>query len=144
VSSWEDRLAAVCVVGDAAGRSAWLPKRLGEPAAQDTILALEEEVARGGTAGIDIATGDPCDPATAGIYDNYLVKRQARALYDTALAHPTPNLKVPFSTHTYAQTASVAMDMAEAPHPVRALGALRAQSAAVHACTVSPCALPVV
>jgi len=36
-------------------------------------------VARGGTAGIDIATGDPCDPATAGIYDNYLVKRQARA-----------------------------------------------------------------
>ncbi len=79
MSSWEDRLAAVCVVGDAAGRSAWLPKRLGEPAAQDTILALEEEVARGGTAGIDIATGDPCDPATAGIYDNYLVKRQARA-----------------------------------------------------------------
>ena len=46
---------------------------------QDTIIALEEEAARGGTAvGLDIATGEPCDPATAGIYDNYLVKRQAR------------------------------------------------------------------
>ena len=48
---------------------------------QDTIIALEEEVARGGTVGLDIATGEPCDPATAGIYDNYLVKRQARCAY---------------------------------------------------------------
>ena len=38
-------------------------------------------MARGGTVGLDIATGEPCDPATAGIYDNYLVKRQARCAH---------------------------------------------------------------
>ena len=26
--------------------------------------------------GIDVSTGEPLDPAAAGIYDNYLVKRQ--------------------------------------------------------------------
>ena len=56
---------------------------------QDTIIALEEEAARGGTAvGLDIATGEPCDPATAGIYDNYLVKRQARAPSNPSRSDP--------------------------------------------------------
>ena len=58
---------------------------------QDTIIALEEEVARGGTVGLDIATGQPCDPATAGIYDNYLVKRQARRAYKLLFHQPSAN-----------------------------------------------------
>lgn len=43
---------------------------------QDTIIALEEEVAKGNKVGLDIATGKPIDPALSGIYDNLLVKRQ--------------------------------------------------------------------
>ena len=49
-------------------------------------------MARGGTVGLDIATGEPCDPATAGIYDNYLVKRQARCAH---IIHVTAALWVP-------------------------------------------------
>ena len=43
---------------------------------QDTIIALDEEVARGNKVGLDVATGEPMDPALAGIYDNLSVKRQ--------------------------------------------------------------------
>lgn len=39
-------------------------------------MALEEEVSKGAVAGLDISTGDPMDPRLAGIYDNYIVKRQ--------------------------------------------------------------------
>ena len=40
------------------------------------MLALEAEVARGSKAGLDLTTGEAMDPALAGVYDNYLVKRQ--------------------------------------------------------------------
>lgn len=43
---------------------------------QDAIIALDEECAKGNKVGLDVATGEPCDPALAGIYDNLLVKRQ--------------------------------------------------------------------
>ena len=43
---------------------------------QDTIIALDEEVARGNKVGLDVATGEPMDPALAGVYDNLSVKRQ--------------------------------------------------------------------
>ncbi len=33
-------------------------------------------MARGNKVGLDIATGEPLDPALAGIYDNLIVKRQ--------------------------------------------------------------------
>ena len=44
--------------------------------AQDAIIALDAEVERGNKVGLDVATGEPLDPALAGIYDNLLVKRQ--------------------------------------------------------------------
>jgi T-complex protein 1 subunit zeta len=44
--------------------------------AQDVLIKLQEEAERGGVVGFDIATGEPLDPALAGIYDNYNVKRQ--------------------------------------------------------------------
>lgn len=43
---------------------------------QDTIIALDEEVAKGNKVGLDVATGKPMDPTLAGIYDNLSVKRQ--------------------------------------------------------------------
>ncbi|KAI8467425.1 MAG: chaperonin complex component [Monoraphidium minutum] len=45
---------------------------------QETLIKLQEEAEAGGGApvGLDIATGEPLDPTTAGIYDNYNVKRQ--------------------------------------------------------------------
>ncbi len=43
---------------------------------QDTIIALGEEAAKGNKVGLDVATGEPLDPVLAGIYDNFLVKRQ--------------------------------------------------------------------
>lgn len=45
-------------------------------AAQDTIIALGDEVTKGNKVGLDVATGEPLDPVLAGIYDNLLVKRQ--------------------------------------------------------------------
>ncbi|CAL5228267.1 g11370 [Coccomyxa viridis] len=56
-----------------------IPKILAENSgydAQDTIIALDEEVARGNKVGLDVATGEPMDPTLAGIYDNLSVKRQ--------------------------------------------------------------------
>lgn len=46
--------------------------------AQETLIKLQEEAdaAAGNPVGLDIATGEPLDPTTAGIYDNYNVKRQ--------------------------------------------------------------------
>lgn len=43
---------------------------------QDAIIALQEEHERGNAVGLDLSTGDPMDPRAAGVYDNYLVKRQ--------------------------------------------------------------------
>ncbi|CAL8471297.1 g10839 [Coccomyxa elongata] len=56
-----------------------IPKILAENSgydAQDTIIALGDEVAKGNKVGLDVATGEPLDPVLAGIYDNLLVKRQ--------------------------------------------------------------------
>lgn len=57
--------------------------------AQEAVIKLQEEFEAlggedggggegGGPAkvGLDLATGEPCDPATAGVYDSVLVKRQ--------------------------------------------------------------------
>ncbi|GIL76824.1 hypothetical protein Vretimale_8704 [Volvox reticuliferus] len=56
-----------------------LPKALAENSghdAQEAILKLQEEHERGNAVGFDVSTGEPMDPSTAGVYDNYLVKRQ--------------------------------------------------------------------
>ena len=37
---------------------------------------LQEEFEQGNRVGLDISTGEPLDPQMAGIYDNYLVKKQ--------------------------------------------------------------------
>ena len=37
---------------------------------------LQEEHERGSKVGLDICTGEPLDPQMAGIFDNYLVKKQ--------------------------------------------------------------------
>lgn len=44
--------------------------------AQDVLIKLQEEHERGNVVGFDIATGEPLDPQMAGIYDNFIVKRQ--------------------------------------------------------------------
>jgi len=41
----------------------------------DTLLKLQEEYDKGHVVGLDINTGDPCDPDAEGIYDNYIVVR---------------------------------------------------------------------
>jgi len=57
-----------------------IPKTLAENAgydAQDSMLKLLEEEAKGSPkVGLDIMTGEPMDPAAAGIWDNFVVKRQ--------------------------------------------------------------------
>lgn len=41
------------------------------------IIKLQEEHERGqACVGLDVATGEALDPKTAGIYDNYIVKKQ--------------------------------------------------------------------
>ena len=55
-----------------------IPKTLASNAgfdAQDAIVALQDDLADGHTAGIDLATGEPFDPVQAGVYDNYRVIR---------------------------------------------------------------------
>ncbi|EEB07291.1 chaperonin-containing T-complex zeta subunit Cct6 [Schizosaccharomyces japonicus yFS275] len=42
---------------------------------QDAIVALQEEAAEGYKVGLDIRTGEPFDPETEGVYDNYRVIR---------------------------------------------------------------------
>jgi T-complex protein 1 subunit zeta len=57
-----------------------IPKTLAENSgydAQDVCIALADEVAKGtGPVGLDVTTGEPFDPTTAGVYDNYIVKQQ--------------------------------------------------------------------
>ncbi|GAB4818503.1 hypothetical protein N2152v2_005549 [Parachlorella kessleri] len=56
-----------------------IPKILAENSGydpQDTIIALQEEHERGSIVGVDVATGEGLDPAMAGIFDNYIVKKQ--------------------------------------------------------------------
>lgn len=43
---------------------------------QETIIKLQEEQAAGSLAGLDIESGEAMDPSLAGVYDNYIVKRQ--------------------------------------------------------------------
>jgi T-complex protein 1 subunit zeta len=55
-----------------------VPKVLAENAgfdAMDSIIALQEEHAKGNVAGIDLDTGKPRDPREAGILDNFCVKK---------------------------------------------------------------------
>lgn len=40
------------------------------------LRLLQEEYERGSKVGLDISTGEPLDPQMAGIFDNYLVKKQ--------------------------------------------------------------------
>lgn len=56
-----------------------VPKILAENAGydpQDVIIALQEEHDAGVVVGLDLDTGEPADPALAGVYDNYAVKKQ--------------------------------------------------------------------
>merc|ERR1711953_987185 len=57
-----------------------IPKTLAENAgydAQDAMLKLQESHESGSSkVGLDIYSGEPMDPVEAGIWDNYLVKRQ--------------------------------------------------------------------
>lgn len=49
------------------------------------MVALQEEYLGGHIAGLDMATGDPMNPAEAGIWDNYRVKRQLlNSWYDSS------------------------------------------------------------
>ncbi|KDQ57764.1 hypothetical protein JAAARDRAFT_156742 [Jaapia argillacea MUCL 33604] len=43
---------------------------------QDVVVALQDEQAEGNVVGIDLQSGEPCDPTVEGIWDNYRVKRQ--------------------------------------------------------------------
>lgn len=42
---------------------------------QDAIVALQDEVAEGNAAGLDLFSGEPMDAAAEGVWDNYRVKR---------------------------------------------------------------------
>ena len=58
-----------------------IPKTLAENAGldvQQSVLALQDacDADPAHPAGLDLATGEPCDPRLAGIYDNYCVKLQ--------------------------------------------------------------------
>eukprot|EP01105_Mastigella_eilhardi_P017732 TRINITY_DN4089_c0_g1_i1.p1 TRINITY_DN4089_c0_g1~~TRINITY_DN4089_c0_g1_i1.p1 ORF type:complete len:559 (-),score=185.31 TRINITY_DN4089_c0_g1_i1:79-1506(-) len=56
-----------------------IPKTLAENAgfdAVDTVLALQEECAKGKIAGVDLETGSPMDPTVTGVWDNLCVKHQ--------------------------------------------------------------------
>lgn len=45
--------------------------------AQDTIVKLQEEARSSSSpVGLDINSGEPLNPIDAGIYDNYIVKKQ--------------------------------------------------------------------
>jgi len=56
-----------------------IPKTLAENSgydAQDSVIAMQDEHEKGNVVGLDITTGEPFDPTTAGVYDNFLVKMQ--------------------------------------------------------------------
>lgn len=42
---------------------------------QDCIVALQDEASEGNVVGLDVQTGEPMDPISQGIWDNYRVKR---------------------------------------------------------------------
>ncbi|GAA5846188.1 hypothetical protein JCM9279_005853 [Rhodotorula babjevae] len=42
---------------------------------QDAVVALQDEAMDGHVVGLDLSTGEPLDPVTEGIWDNYRVKR---------------------------------------------------------------------
>lgn len=42
---------------------------------QDCIVALQDESSEGHVVGLDVQSGEPMDPITAGVWDNYRVKR---------------------------------------------------------------------
>ena len=55
-----------------------VPKTLASNAGldiQDAIVALQDECAEGHVVGLDVQTGEPMDPVTCGVWDNYRVKR---------------------------------------------------------------------
>ncbi|KAK6536260.1 T-complex protein 1 subunit zeta [Arthrobotrys megalospora] len=59
-----------------------IPKTLAQNAGfdiQDSISALQDEHAEGHTVGLDLTTGEPMDPVSAGVYDSYRVLRNAIA-----------------------------------------------------------------
>lgn len=45
----------------------------------DTLVALQEEAADGNVVGLDLKTGEPINPITEAIWDQYRVKRQILA-----------------------------------------------------------------
>lgn len=60
-----------------------VPKTLAETSGHDpleVIINLEEENAKGHSAGLNLATGAVLDPKASGIFDNYIVKRQMLGL----------------------------------------------------------------
>lgn len=44
--------------------------------AQESLIQLQEEHERGNAAGLDVTTGEPFQPDMAGVFDNYIVKKQ--------------------------------------------------------------------
>jgi len=46
---------------------------------QETIAALQDEVADGNVAGLDLTTGFPMDPTQSGVYDSFRVLRNCIA-----------------------------------------------------------------
>ena len=56
-----------------------LPKCLAENGGFDTqavLIQLQEHCEAGTAAGLDMASGEPMDPVAAGVWDNYIVKKQ--------------------------------------------------------------------
>jgi T-complex protein 1 subunit zeta len=56
-----------------------LPKCLAENGGFDTqevLIRLQEEFEAGNIAGVDMNSGEPMDPVAAGVWDNYIVKKQ--------------------------------------------------------------------
>jgi T-complex protein 1 subunit zeta len=77
---FKDGVAGKAKMGVAAFAEAMLiiPKTLatnGGYDAQDVIVKLEEETTDGHMVGVDLNTGEPLDPVSEGIFDNYRVLR---------------------------------------------------------------------
>eukprot|EP01133_Synstelium_polycarpum_P008929 gene8929-10468_t len=56
-----------------------VPKTLAENSgfdSMDTIIRLQEEYAKGHIVGLDLTTGEPMDPTTEGVWDQYHVLKQ--------------------------------------------------------------------
>jgi hypothetical protein len=45
----------------------------------------QDEHDKGNVVGLDVTTGEPCQPEMAGVYDNYIVKKQVRWRGETLL-----------------------------------------------------------